>query len=322
MTEKIPPAKVPPLAPTDTPNGGASQSIASHWWETSNWWQMLPEPCWAKLKKITLTEKTPWYEVYEVHPNIYAMYEPGHFQQVMSYLIIGIEKAMLLDTGMDIYPINKVVDQLTKLPVFVVNTHAHADHVGGNYLYNEIYGVDNEWATSRSKGRSHQDLAIFWEKRYFINNTWPDYFVGDQYVINPYTVTHYVKEGDKFNMGNRVLEVIDTPGHSPDCISLIDRQNRLLFVGDVFYDGPLYAFLPETDVAEYTRTAEKLAGIASQVDEILSHHNNIPLPSFFLAAMSDAFKAINAGTATDFRDAAGLRSYNFDGFVIQVTAPN
>src|SRR5882762_5898038 len=74
----------------------------------------------------------PWFKVYPLGDSVYAIYEPYNWQQVISYLIIGSEKALLFDTGMGLDSIQSVVKELTSLPITVVNSHTHFDHIGGN----------------------------------------------------------------------------------------------------------------------------------------------------------------------------------------------
>lgn len=81
----------------------------------------------------------PWFEVYKVAPVTFAIYEPHQSEETISYLILGREKALLFDTGMGISDIRKVVEELTKLPVIVLNSHTHNDHVGGNWQFDTIY---------------------------------------------------------------------------------------------------------------------------------------------------------------------------------------
>ena len=55
------------------------------------------------------------------------------------YLIIGTERALLIDTGIGIGNIRSVVETMTHLPYDVVNTHHHYDHVGGNGRFSMVY---------------------------------------------------------------------------------------------------------------------------------------------------------------------------------------
>lgn len=76
------------------------------------------------------------YKVQLVADNIYAIDE---FGVDMVYLVIGMDCAMLVDTGSGLGPLREVVEKLTDKPVFVVNTHGHMDHVMGNYEFEEVY---------------------------------------------------------------------------------------------------------------------------------------------------------------------------------------
>jgi len=88
-----------------------------------------------------------------------------------------------------------------------------------------------------------------------------------------------------------------TPGHTPDSLCLLDRQNRILFVGDTFYPGPIYLCVPETDVAAYERSIGRLATLVPQLDILLTSHN-LPLsrPEMLLR-LSDAFRQVRTGNA-------------------------
>ena len=104
--------------------------------QPEHWYDALPRPAYASLERVPVTED--WFEVYRIQPDLYAIYEPGHFQEVISYLITGSEKALLVDTGLGMGNIRKVVEELTSLPVLVMNTHTHFDHIGGNALFDTV----------------------------------------------------------------------------------------------------------------------------------------------------------------------------------------
>jgi len=73
-----------------------------------------------------------WFAVRELEPGIHLVCEPPH---VNSYLISGSAEAVLFDTGMGISDIKTIVCGLTDLPIRVVNSHHHFDHIGGNQLF-------------------------------------------------------------------------------------------------------------------------------------------------------------------------------------------
>lgn len=126
--------------------------------QPEHWYDALPRPAYASLERVPVTED--WFEVYRIQPDLYAIYEPGHFQEVISYLITGSEKALLVDTGLGMGNIRKVVEELTSLPVLVMNTHTHFDHIGGNALFDTVYAPDHPEARRRlSAGATAAELA-------------------------------------------------------------------------------------------------------------------------------------------------------------------
>ena len=124
-----------------------------------------------------------------------------------------------------------------------------------------------------------------------------------------------MSDGTQIDLGGISLEVIATPGHAPDCISLLDRHNRMLFTGDTFYLAALYTHLEGSSLADYTKTARRLAPLASEVDRLITSHNVPTASADYLPALHEAMQGINAGTAPyDIVD--GIREYRFNGFSV------
>lgn len=69
------------------------------------------------------------------------------------------------------------------------------------------------------------------------------------------------RQGDVINLGNRQLTVLHMPGHSRGSICLHDRENKLLFTGDVVYDGHMIDWLPYSHVSDYISSCERLVGL-------------------------------------------------------------
>src|ERR1700674_3321604 len=122
--------------------------------QQADWCKKLPRPAYSRLERVPTAD--PWFEVYKIRPGVFAIYEPHQLEEVISYLILGSDKALLFDTGMGISNIQAVVAGLTKLPVSVVNSHTHNDHVGDNWRFNEVYGMDTDFTRANARG-SRQD---------------------------------------------------------------------------------------------------------------------------------------------------------------------
>lgn len=282
-----------------------------------DWWEALPRPAWSELEPVEQSQD--WFEVYEIEEGLFAIYEPGQFEEVISYLIVGSEGALLFDTGLGIGDMKRVVAELTDFDPIVVNSHTHYDHVGGNHQFTRIYGTDTDYTRENAGGRNHEHVAEFVGEGWIWKET-PEGFSREDYRSEPFTITETIDDGHVFDLGGRELEVLLTPGHAPDALCLIDRENRLLLTGDTFYPAPLYAHLDGSDVHRYRESAERLAALASDVDFLMPAHNEPRVSSDYLSKMRDALDSIVAGT-TDFVISDGNREYSFDGFTILTPDP-
>lgn len=283
--------------------------------DKDNWWDKLPRPEWAAFERIE--QDQDWFEVYLVADDVYAIYEPGQFEEVMSFLILGEERALLFDTGLGIGDMRRVVDQLTDLDVIVLNSHTHYDHIGGNHQFDTIYGRDTAYTRGRSAG-SEPDAVAGFLREGWVWKTLPAGFDAAEYRSHPFTISRLVDEGDVIDIGGRRLEIMNTPGHAPDSICLLDRENRLLFTGDTFYLAPLYTHLEGSDFDDYAQSAARLAGLSGSIDAVLTSHNVPVVEPAYMTALGRAFAAIEAGTADDYTISDGYREYAFDGFSIIV----
>ena len=123
---------------------GSGAAIAPEWCDA------LPREAYADLPSVTTAGD--WFEVYEVGDGVLAIYEPQQWQEVISYLVLGSERALLFDTGMGIAPISEAVAELTDLPVVVLNSHTHMDHIGGNAEFGTVLAMDTEFTRVRARG--------------------------------------------------------------------------------------------------------------------------------------------------------------------------
>ena len=124
----------------------------------------------------------------------------------------------------------------------------------------------------------------------------PKNFDAKAYRTKPWHISLFVHDGFKVNLGGRTVEIMATPGHTPDAISLIDRANGLLFTGDTYYPGgPVWLYRSETDLDVYDASIRKLAALAPQVKMVLGSHN-VPVASpDVLPELVAAFESVRAG---------------------------
>lgn len=281
------------------------------------WCRELPRPQYKQLESLPSAD--PWFEVYHPAPGVFAIYEPHQFEEVISYLIVGKKRAVLFDTGMGIGDIKRVVAALTALPVVVLNSHTHNDHVGDNWEFSEIYGMDSEFTRINAKGSSADAQAELTSDS--ICGQLPAGFDAKSYATRAWRVTRWLHDGDTVELGGRVLEVISTPGHTPDAICLADRSNGLLFTGDSYYAGPVWLYRPETNLDAYIRSVERIAALASQLHLLLPTHNVPVGEPAELPKLAAAIKKVRAGEVRPISVGEGKVHYKVDGFVFLMAAP-
>jgi glyoxylase-like metal-dependent hydrolase (beta-lactamase superfamily II) len=251
--------------------------------EKPEWCKNLPRPEYQTLQRVLPDDL--WFEVYKVAPATFAIYEPHQAEETISYLIVGTKQALLFDTGMGIGNIKAIVARITSRPIVVLNSHTHDDHVGGNWQFPFIYGMDTAFTRANAKG-SHEDAQaeIVQDQ---ICGALPKGFDPAKYSTKPWKISLFVHNGFKVNLGGRTIEIISTPGHTADSISLIDRANSLLFTGDTFYPGEIWLYRPETDYPAYLASTKKLAGLAPEIKLVLGAHN-VPVAQPSVLAQLDA----------------------------------
>ena len=209
---------------------------------------------------------------------------------------------------MGIGNIRSVVEELTKLPLTVVNSHSHFDHVGDNWRFREVRLLDCPREIERlrqgfrlSEGDANISPAAF----HYPGKLW---FDPADLQVRPCRVKP-VREGDCFELGGRRLKVIASPGHSEDGLVLADEENRLLFTGDTVYPGPLYAHRADSGPDRYRDTILRLAAMFSDYTLCCSH--NAPLwEGGALAEVGTAFEKVVK------EKEKRVKEYRFQGFSI------
>jgi glyoxylase-like metal-dependent hydrolase (beta-lactamase superfamily II) len=277
--------------------------------QQAEWCKNLPRPAYSKLGRVTTADI--WFEVYKIRPGVFAIYEPHQLEEVISYLIIGSDRALLFDTGMGISNIEAIISGLTKVPVSVLNSHTHNDHVGDNWRFSDVYGMDTDFTRANARGSKEDAQTELAPDQ--ICGALPTGFDAKGYSTKPFHITHWLHDGDRIDLGERTLKVIGTPGHTPDSIAVLDEKNGLVFTGDTFYLGPIYLFRPETDLDAYLASVQKLAAIAPRLKLLLPAHNVPVADPSYLPRVVTAMQQVRRGEVKSVpKDRR--REYFFDGF--------
>jgi len=177
----------------------------------------------------------PDWQVHQYNEDFFILRQSGcvDYEKPFLYLLFGKEKALLEDTGAPPSDASRVVsDVIAKwlkakeresIPLIVAHSHGHGDHVAGDAGFQNMPNV------------TMVPLTVEGTSAFFGIEKWPE---GIGHV----------------DLGERLLDVIPTPGHHALSVALYDRQTGILLTGDSLYPGRLYV----RDFAEFVRGTDRL----------------------------------------------------------------
>ncbi len=189
--------------------------------------------------------------VKQLNSHIYLLDDHG---EATGYLVVGQEKALVIDTMNGLEDVHAVVQGITKLPVQVVNTHGHCDHIFGNIYFDKAFmnPVDNELALEHMKRPEFLEICKTHGR-----------------TMVPFVPLH---DGETIDIGGLTFKVIALPGHTPGGICLLLKEDRILFTGDSI-NHHLWMQLDEClPLDEFLKNLENILYVADEADLILHGH--------------------------------------------------
>ncbi|MEK5234585.1 MBL fold metallo-hydrolase [Paenibacillus sp. FSL L8-0470] len=255
----------------------------------------------------------PWFTVQQMDEATFAISEYGHWEKVHSFLLLGEEKAALIDTGLGIGNIKEITDQLTRLPIEVLTTHVHTDHIGGHGLFSSIYvhEADKDWLVHGIQGLSIEQIRRDIGRD--LTRPVPEGFDPDAYKPFQGEPAGLLNDGDLISLGGRTLKVYHTPGHSPGHVCFVDKDRGYLFSGDLLYDEtPVYAFYPSTSPADLVNSLERMAALEG-INKVYGSHNTLGLEAEILEEVKLAVKFLREHELDHF----GTGIHRFGRFSVQ-----
>ena len=223
---------------------------------------------------MTLKVAENWFERRNVDEDITLMWEPYvvPLARCNIWHIRGRDRDLLIDSGMGVSSLRTAARDLFEHQTIALATHSHFDHTGCFHEFEQriAHPIEKNEFSSDSLTSLRVDAIPDEELRYldrvgygltseYLITALPsEDFPIDSWRQTPAVPTWLVEEGDVIDLGNRLLEVMHLPGHSPGSIGLWEASTGTLFSGDAIYDGPLLDELPESDIDVYMNTMERL----------------------------------------------------------------
>ena len=223
-------------------------------------------------------------EIIQMNENTWRI-EDG---MVRMFLLTGTREALLVDSGMNTPNAKEIAESITDLPVKLINTHADGDHISGNEAFGQFYMHPMEEANYRFRGRTGTILPV--------------------------------QQGDILDLGDRPLEIIDLPGHTPGSIGILDVKNKVLIGGDSIQDGRIFMFGEHRNLPDYIMSMEKLSAYEGRFDEVYASHSTVSVKPDIIPKLIAGAKKILSGEATGeeidmFGNSVMLYQFEFAGFL-------
>ena len=243
-----------------------------------------------------------WHTVSRITPSVYCFAEPLGaieprigIETANAYLVLGRERAALIDSGIGVGDMRARVDEVTSLPCTVLNTHYHWDHCGANAQFDETAIHELEAGLVAKK----QNLG--WVRRAMevpsARAVLPPGFDPAAYRVVPKRPTRTLRDDDLIDLGERTLQVLHIPGHSPGHVAYLDQEDGLLFTGDTAYRGPLYACFQGGDPVAFVESVKRLAALPG-VTTVCPGHNDVIADPDWLGELAECAEAAVTGAVT------------------------
>lgn len=274
------------------------------------WGAVQNHVSWAYMKMLREGNKTckiydvnPYVEVYQFRDNLYGLFNQNNdgAGDVWMYVLIGPEKAMVIDTACGLGDQKALIDEITGgMPLIVVNTHLGPDHSFGNIQYDRVYCHEYEVDNIKSSVKPGMFDYLFDENG---NNIWLQFDRKDLPEYRDYELIG-VPDGHIFNLGGDYdVELIWTAGHAAGHAMYLDKKGRSLFAGDDICSdvigcggGPKKGLFYNQyrNVQTYRDRLERLIQRIDEIDYLFPGHFMVNLESNLLLDVLDTLNAIVA----------------------------
>lgn len=251
-----------------------------------------------------------WFTVEEIDRETFAISEYKHWEETHCYLLCGKKCAVLIDTGLGVSNIRKIVDSLTALPVMAVTTHIHWDHIGGHKYFDAIavYETEKDWLS----GKFPLPLQAVKKNLTRFPCDFPADFAIDAYQVFQGIPQEILQDGDSLELGGREVQVIHTPGHSPGHCCFYEPERGYLYAGDLIYKGSLDAFYPTTDPQLFYRSVRQIQ--TYKINKVLPGHHQLNIPVSLIHEIESGFERLEK--AGKLKQGNGL--FDFGDFQIHI----
>jgi glyoxylase-like metal-dependent hydrolase (beta-lactamase superfamily II) len=207
-----------------------------------------------------------WYNVTKVGDDVTYICEPfiKEFYRCNIWHVRGSKSDMLVDSGMGVVSLCEWVPVVTEKKLTAIASHTHFDHIGCHYEF-EDRAVHSAEADLLAHPTRENTLATPYVTDDIFTGLPPEPYISSIYSVQKAPASRLLEDGDVIDLGNRIFEVIHTPGHSPGGIALWEEKTGILFSGDIHYDGLLIEDVYHSNQNDYIWSMERLLKIPVRI---------------------------------------------------------
>jgi glyoxylase-like metal-dependent hydrolase (beta-lactamase superfamily II) len=236
-----------------------------------------------------MDENNEWFNLKEIYDGVWIISDKT---SVNSYLIEGKTESLLIDTGWGLGNLVELVQSLTSLPVKVVLTHGHPDHVNGAFQFTDLYITSEDMKLLNTFYIKETRQGIIENFKAII----PPNFFKEDWINAKIPYPSPVKDGYVFDLGEKELKVIKCPGHTPGSICLLDEKDEILFSGDSILARPVLMNLETSlSLSIYLKSIKNIDNYSDKFNTILSGHDEYPVNSIVIGELISGISDIIEG---------------------------
>lgn len=251
-----------------------------------------------------------WFTVELIDNDTYVISEYKHREETHCYLLLGKDNALLIDTGLGVANLKEVVHKITNLPIMVVTTHVHWDHIGGHALFDSfaVFESEKEWIQNKFP------LPLDVVKSNLMDETcdFPREFSLEKYRVFQGVPKQLLYDNDEIDLGERMVRVVHTPGHSPGHCCFYEKERMHLYSGDLIYNGCLDMFYPSTDPELFIQSIDKVNKL--KIEKIMPGHHDLDVSVGIISKIQTAFEELKF--TGNLKQGKGI--FEFEGFQIHL----
>jgi len=249
-----------------------------------------------------MNDTTDWYTVERIADRTYQLTEGQGVLPCNTFLVDGGEEALLIDTGLGIGDLRAVVGDLVDGDVRVLLTHSHWDHLGAGTQFDDVVINGRERAPDGTVSLDVLEDEYAQRPAEFMSN-WldtgqdlPDGFDPEGFSIDPIADVGTVAPGDTLVVGDRELELVGIPGHTPGLLAVLDREAGVCHGSDILEPGiEIFAHFLDSDLGDYRESIDRLVDYRDEgaFDTLTIGHGD-PIRGEGLSVLDEVQRALDA----------------------------